>query len=194
MMNKKFLKVLAVAACAVLLVVGSVAGTLAYLSDKTDPITNTFTVGDVNITLTEAYSLAADTKLIPGKTYTKNPTVTVDSGSEQCYLFVEVNNGIAGIEGETTISAQMTTNGWKQLKVNEVAVPNMYYYDGVANTEIKTTYPVFSSFKIAESVTGENMLQYASASITVTAYAVQAEGFGSAEAAWTATFGAPANP
>ena len=46
MMNKKILKVLAVAVCAVLLVVGSVAGTMAYLT-STAEITNTFTVGNV---------------------------------------------------------------------------------------------------------------------------------------------------
>ena len=189
-MNKKILKVLAVAVCAVLLVVGSVAGTLAYLTAQTETITNTFTVGNVTITLTEANSLAADTKLIPGMTYTKDPTITVVSGSEQCYLFVEVNNGIAGIEGETTISTQMTNNGWKQLEVNSVAVPNVYYYNGVANAG---TYPVFSSFKVRESVTGSEIVNFASAKIDVTAYAVQVEGFGSAADAWKATFGAPAN-
>ena len=185
MMNKKILKVLAVAVCAVLLVVGSVAGTLAYLTAKTETITNTFTVGKVEIELDESDdAVGAEPKLIPGMTYKKDPTITVVSGSEQCYLFVEVNNGIAGIEGETTISTQMTDNGWKQLIVNEVAVPNMYYYDGVANAG---TYTVFSNFKVRESVTGAEIVNFANAKIDVTAYAVQVEGFGSAADAWEAT-------
>ena len=49
---KKAKKVVALLLCAVLLVVGSVAGTLAYLAD-TDDVVNTFTVGKVDIKLDE---------------------------------------------------------------------------------------------------------------------------------------------
>ena len=46
-------KALLVLACAVMLVAASVFGTLTYLTDN-DAVTNTFTVGKVNITLDEA--------------------------------------------------------------------------------------------------------------------------------------------
>ena len=49
---KKAKKVVALALCAVMLVVGSVAGTMAYLTSN-DSVTNTFTVGNVVITLDE---------------------------------------------------------------------------------------------------------------------------------------------
>ena len=88
--------------CAVLLVVASVMGTIAYLTSK-DEVTNTFTVGKVAITLDEAKVTedgkpvtpaervkANSYKLLPGLTYTKDPTVTVKSGSEKAYVRMKV--------------------------------------------------------------------------------------------------------
>ena len=51
-MNNK-VKALLMACCAVLLVFASVIGTLAYLTDTTEKVTNTFTVGNVAIKLDE---------------------------------------------------------------------------------------------------------------------------------------------
>ena len=82
---KKF-KALLVVACALLLVAASVFGTMAYLT-STDEVKNTFTVGDINIGLTET---TADYKMVPGNTIAKDPTVTVKANSEACWLFVKV--------------------------------------------------------------------------------------------------------
>lgn len=71
-----------------ILVIGVVGGTLAWLTDKTDPVTNTFTVGDINITLDESPNL--DLKMVPGYSIDKDPVITVDSDSEKCYVFVKV--------------------------------------------------------------------------------------------------------
>ena len=103
-------KVLALVLCAALLVAGSVAATLAYLTSKTEVVTNTFTVGSLSITLDEAkvteYGVAVPGenrvmanayKLIPGHNYLKDPTVHVAKGSEECYVFVKVENGIAAL-------------------------------------------------------------------------------------------------
>jgi predicted ribosomally synthesized peptide with SipW-like signal peptide len=110
--NKKAKKVVALLLCAVLLVVGSVTGTMAYLTSQ-DSVTNTFTVGKVAITLDEALvdeygkpmrvdsgskvyvTLVADAdrvdantyKLIPSNTYVKDPTIHVDPNSESCFVF-----------------------------------------------------------------------------------------------------------
>lgn len=93
-------KVILALVCAVLLVCASVLGTLAYLT-STDEVTNTFTVGQVKITLDEAKvdgngkALTGDDaervdnnsyKLMPGHSYTKDPTVTVLKGSEESYV------------------------------------------------------------------------------------------------------------
>ena len=93
-MKKKLMTVLAL----VLVVAMSVAGTIAFLTDTTDPITNTFTVGKVDIDLTETFNTDTDdngaadawqAQLIPGTTYAKDPVVTVTADSEDCWLFVK---------------------------------------------------------------------------------------------------------
>ena len=88
--------------CAVLLVVASVMGTIAYLT-STDAVKNTFTVGNVSIKLDEAKVTEDgkivegadrvhenDYKLLPGLTYTKDPTVTVKTGSDASYVRMKV--------------------------------------------------------------------------------------------------------
>lgn len=65
----------------------AIGGTLAWLTDKTGPVVNTFTVGDINIDLTETTS---NYKMVPGNTIAKDPKVTVKANSEACYLFVKV--------------------------------------------------------------------------------------------------------
>lgn len=95
-------KALLLTLCAVLLVTASVLGTMAFLT-STDEVKNTFTVGSVKITLDEA-KVTADGKpvegaarvkaneyhLLPGHTYTKDPTVTVKDGSESAYVRLKV--------------------------------------------------------------------------------------------------------
>ena len=193
---KKMFKVMLLVLCAALLVAGSVLGTLAYLKD-TKSVTNTFTVGKVEITLDEAKTdeygvenISANRvttnsyKLIPGHTYTKDPIVTVVAKSEKCYLYVKVNNGIAGIEanenGNDTIEEQILANDWVKL----AGVNNVYYkvIDASAS-ESNIPCPVFGEFTIASDA---NVANYGSAKIEITAYAIQADGFDTAAAAWTA--------
>jgi len=79
-----------------------VFGTLAYLTG-TDTVNNTFTVGNVKITLDEAKVNTDGTPvvgadrvktneyhLLPGHTYTKDPTVTVKTGSDASYVRMKV--------------------------------------------------------------------------------------------------------
>lgn len=90
-------KALLLTLCAVLLIAASVLGTMAYLT-STDTVTNTFTVGKVEIKLDEtdvtnptAPRVQANSyKLLPGLTYTKDPTVTVLNGSDAAYVRMKV--------------------------------------------------------------------------------------------------------
>lgn len=100
-------KALLLTLCAVLLIAASVLGTMAYLT-STDTVTNTFTVGKVEIKLDEtdvtnptgSRVQANSYKLMPGTTYTKDPTVTVLKGSEDSYVRMKVtfNNAAALME------------------------------------------------------------------------------------------------
>ena len=136
---------------------------------------------------------------MPGHTYTKDPIVHVASTSEDCYLFVKVVNEIAAIEGGTTVAAQMATKGW-------VAVENtngIYVYttaqSNPAVVHAEDEVSVFDSFTINGAVkggtkpadyTGNELFlgDYDNKTITVTAYAIQADGFADKTAyeIWTA--------
>ena len=191
-------KLILLALCAVLLVGASVMGTLAYLT-STDKVENTFTVGKVEITMDEAdvdeYGVPVDGatrvqeneyKLIPGHTYTKDPTIHVAQGSEACYVFVKIENGIAGIEGTAKIADQLAANGWAQL-----ATGSDIWYKGTAvdARNAAQDVAVFGSFTIATTASGTDIANLASAKIIVTAYAIQADGFNSAVEAWTSASG-----
>jgi len=191
---KKAKKVIALTLCAVMLVVGSVAGTLAYLQD-TATVTNTFTVGSVDITLDEAKVTeygkvegntrvtANEYKLVPGHLYVKDPTIHVTAGSEECWLFVEVENGLAGIEAATTIADQMIANGWTNFEGTNVYA----YKESVDAREAAVDKVVFENFTLNGTA---NVSEYDGKTIEVTAYAVQKDTFDTAKAAWDATYGA----
>lgn len=196
---KKKTKALMLVLCAVLLVTASVLGTMAYLT-STDKVVNTFTVGKVAITLDEAKVNADGTAvtpaervkqnayhLLPGHTYTKDPTVHVQANSEDSFIFVKVENGIEKYEAGTTIAAQIAANGWTAL----TGVENVYYKTYTKSAE-STDLPVFGNFTIANHADAADSWNNFSAEtkVTVTAYAVQQDGFASAAAAWGETFGA----
>ena len=93
---KKLTKTLLLVLCAILLVAGSVLGTVDYLTSQ-DTVVNTFTVGQVAIELHETdektredKTVGLDLHLLPGIPVDKDPTVTVLKDSEDCYVRVKV--------------------------------------------------------------------------------------------------------
>ena len=188
-MKKKFLKALVIVGCAILLVIATITCTVAYLT-SVKVVTNTFTVGNVTITLDEtdvdlygkkdgdARVTKNEYKLIPGHEYVKDPTVTVLANSENCYVFVKVDNGIAAIEAGDKIATQITTNGWTALDGNE----GVYWCEYTSNPADEKI-PVFGEFTIA---TNADVSTYESKKIVVTAYAVQKDGIDIVQAAWEA--------
>lgn len=120
-------KTLILAACAIMLVCATIAGTLAYLTAQVS-VKNTFTVGNVAITMDETdvdnstlggndRDTENEYKLLPGQTYTKDPIIHVSATSEDCYVFVKVTNNISSVEatGNNTIAKQLEANGWKAV-------------------------------------------------------------------------------
>ena len=202
-------KILSVCLVVCLLATAIIGTTLAYFTDKTEVVTNTFTSGKVVITLDEApvdsdgqatagaRGTGNSYKLYPGKEYDKDPTVHIGADSEDCYVFVKVENGLSGLEvaagAGDTIAEQMTANGWKAVE----GVANVYVYakDGVPAVVSYNAEPganndlvVFENFTITESATADTLGNAKNASITITAYAIQAEGMSEKTAAelWTA--------
>ena len=191
-------KALLLTLCAVLLVTASVLGTMAYLT-STDEVQNTFTVGQVQITLdekdTDNSTPDADRDkanayhLLPGNEYEKDPTVHVNAVSEDSWIFVKVENGIAAFEAATSteengyksISDQITANGWTALN----GVANVYYKP-YTKSDTGSDLIVFSNFKIADTANDVQGWATLNATVNITAYAVQKDGFATAEAAWAA--------
>lgn len=214
MKNSKLRRVLMLLACAVMIVSLSVGATLAYLTATTKPVINSFTVGNVSFDdgevgndLDEAkvdqYGVpvqGADRvtensyKLVPGHKYTKDPTVHIGSNSEDGYLFVRVENGIADIEAAdvkdtdgnvttaVTIATQMVAKGW--IALNNANYPNVYYKAAPVKKDADVV--VFESFTLKDDIDQETLKTYANKTITIQAYLVQADGFESATDAWTA--------
>lgn len=191
-------KALLLTFCAVLLVVASVLGTIAYLTAN-DTVTNTFTVGQVAIKLDEAKVNPDGTpvanvarvkansyKLLPGHEYIKDPTVHVNAVSEDSWIFVKVENGIAAYEANTTedykqIADQITANGWTALE----GVANVYY-QSYAQNATGTDFVVFENFKVSDIANTVDGWANITEKVIVNAYAIQADGFGTAKEAWAA--------
>lgn len=188
-MNKKILLLLL---CVVVIGSLTVAGTVAYFAD-TDAATNTFSIGEVGLTLDEAKVNPDGTvvpnaervseneyHLVPGYTYTKDPIVHIDADSSDAWIFVRVVNEIAAIEGGTTVARQMAQNGWTQISDEGV-----YAYERIVSAGEDIV--VFESFTIkGDGVDAEKLKEYDGKTITVTGYAVQADGFDTAAKAWDA--------
>ncbi len=84
-------KLTAVALVVCMLAIMLVGASLAYFTD-TDEAVNTFTMGKVDIELTEPNWDGGEDglKIFPGQTYEKDPTITVAKESEDCYLVATV--------------------------------------------------------------------------------------------------------
>lgn len=193
MKKNKLRKVFTLVCSAILLVGISVGATVAYLTSS-DDVTNTFTAGKVKITLdeakvdefgnetNEAARVQANTyRLLPGHTYAKDPTVHVEGGSDDCYIFVEITNEIEAIEADTTIHNQILANRWYSL----AGVPGVYYREH-EYAAAKTDYVVFEDFTILGTVDNDTLAAYENKTVKVTAYAIQKDGFTDANAAWVA--------
>lgn len=185
-----------IALLALVLVIGCVAGgTVAWLVAKTDPVVNTFTYGDINITLAE--TTGEDYKIIPGKDIPKDPKVTVTAGSEACWLFVKVEK-VGDIGTSTTDPVRYAIDtGWAQLKDKDGKDVSGVYYRLVDAVDNDTAFNVLKDNKIIVSgeLTKETINGYAvqQPKLTFTAYAVQQENITDAATAWS-KIPQPTNP
>lgn len=165
-------KALLLTLCAVLLVAASVLGTMAYLT-STDTVTNTFTVGKVEIKLDETDVTnqtgprvqANSYKLMPGTTYTKDPTVTVKAGSEESYVRMKVtfNNAKEIIalctDPEFADEVTGTENAFPLIRMVKFVETNAAKWDGIipdnmVETEDMLAMPKYFAYdKTADTLT-----------------------------------------
>lgn len=144
-------------------------GTLAWLTANTQQVTNTFTVGNINIDLYEHKRNADGTLtgteikglndyiVLPGTSELKDPTVEVQKNSEDCYVFLqvkEVNNTVKDNEDAFQyVTFTIDTAVWKPLKnanddhveVNGCPV----YYANYTTKDEDQTYNVLAGTKVS---------------------------------------------
>ena len=169
-------KTLALVLALTLLVAGVVGGTLAWLTDQTAEVKNTFTVGDINIDLTET---TADYKMVPGNTITKDPTVTVKANSEACWLFVKVTES----ENLDTFITYAIADDWTVLP----GVDGVYYREVPASATDRTFSVLAGNAVTVKSNVTKTMLETSKTNaptLTFKAYAIQKDHFATADTAW----------
>lgn len=170
---------------AIVLVIGCTAGgTVAWLVSKPAAITNVFTVGNINATLTEE---ATEFKIVPGVNITKNPIATVKANSEECYLFVKLTEEnwptfTEATEAGTTRKVKYEIEeGWTKLE------DGVYYREVTKSGTADQAFHVLKNDQVTVSntLTKENVDAITGTpELTVAVYAVQKEGMGSAADAW----------
>ena len=107
--------------------------------------------------------------MVPGYTIEKDPTVTVEAGSEACYLFVKVEES----ENFDTYLSYEMAEGWTALD----DVDNVYYRE-VAASEDNAHFSVLKEdeVQVKDTVTQDQMASLSDdnyPTLTFTAYASQ---------------------
>lgn len=172
-------KKILVSLLALVLVVGlTIGGTIAWLTDKTEEVVNTFTYGDINITLTE--NTGTNYKILPGNDIPKDPKVTVEVGSEASWLFVKVveTNWPTFKNSDETRKVDWKivdgTDGWTAL----TGVTGVYYREWESSKGY--TFPVLKDNQVIVSDTltkaEVDTVKANLPTLTFTAYAVQRDG------------------
>ena len=165
-MKKKSLALLVALVLAIGCVIG---GTLAWLTAKTDPVVNTFTYGDINITLSE--TTGNNYKIIPGVDIEKDPKVTVKANSEACWLFVKVEEEGTFVANKVTYSI---ATGWTQGDGSQIPA-NVYYRKvDAATTDLEFNVLKDNKVTVSENLTKEDIKGITiQPTLTITAYASQ---------------------
>ena len=188
--NRARIQVITIAVSLMLVAAIAIGGTVAWLVDTTESVTNTFTFGDIDITLketkaTDSTVLDADNQeqkneyanLVPGKKVPKNPTVTFLKDSVACYVFIKVKKSA---NFNDFFTATIDTSIWKTLP-NE----NNVYYCVVNEAEAKSGKELKvlkdDQVTVNSNVTKAMINSLTDATyptITFTAYAIQSENLG----------------
>ena len=187
------------AVIAVALIIGGVAAgsTLAWFTDVTAPVVNTFTVGNIDIDLTEdapGKDMPKEFKMIPGHTITKDPVATVKAGSEDCYLFVELTEDLGSWETYSPSGTSGDTYSFRELLSYTIAADwtplvdanndgyadNGVYYREVPTSDADQPFNVLQNNTVSVSyVVTKQMMDMLNATgaelptLSVKAYAVQ---------------------
>lgn len=187
---------------------GIIENSLAWLSARSETVENTFTYGDINITLEEQdTNLDADDdpntnlyEMSAGAVIEKDPRISVLAGSEACYLFVKMeesggNLHLDGVDYSFRDFLEYSmADGWLPLSdAGGEPIPGIYYRE-VEGSTADVEFPVLLAdcIRVKDSVSQEMLRGLADQEalhaewpmLCITAYAVQRDHVDSALQAW----------
>ena len=199
-MKKKTVAIL----MAIAMICSGVAGaTVAWLTATSNTVTNTFTLGDINIELTETVpgENGGTAKMIPGSDIPKDPKVTVKAGSEDSWVFVKVEEKNS-LDSYLNYNVKTTAGEWTVL--DATLYPGVYYREYTA-TGTDTDYYILQGntektgcvngyVTVKDTVTKNDLetINESNPQLVFTAYAVQKENITSVTDAWAKV--APSTP
>lgn len=175
-------KPISITLAALLVLLVGAGATVAWLT-ATDEVSNTFTVGKIAITLDEPNWDEDANKIYPGAAIDKDPTVTVAANSEDCYVYVMVDNQLgAAIPG--AISLDIDTANW--ISVGASGTETVYRYKDIVDLDDahdQELPEVFTTVTVdTDAVTEANIGLLNGKAIDVKAYAHQSNAITLADA------------
>ena len=180
-----------------------VGGTIAYFTSTTEDVKNTFTVGNVAITLDEAdVTYANDVwtagedrvqsntyeNVYPGAELPKDPTIHVADNSQQAYVAMKVviskaaawkalAEDHASLNDLETVFEGYTEADWTKIAATEQGDNLVYVYmweQGKVSANDNLT--LFTAMNIPKELSSQEIETIDGFTVTATGYAVQAQG------------------
>lgn len=188
---KKSKKFLALLLSLAVIAVTTVTPAFSWLSAKSERVVNTFAGGAISIILDEA-PVGPDGSEIPGDRVTENhykyvagavldkdPTPTILKGSDECYVFLCIENELSD-----KFSLNIDTDSWKSVAQSDGKTLYVYSTRIDASQADKDVVlnPIFTKVTVSENLTAEDIEALGEKTLCVTAYAVQTEALSSAAA------------
>ncbi len=203
-MNKKKVMIAAI----VLGLVLSIGGILAFFTDQ-ETATNVFTIGNVDITLTEPNWVTTDSDSdnvpdaaqgrMPGQTVAKDPTIT-NVGDNNAYVFMEVESPCTEDSPAKEIFTFTANSGWYLMTSSPACdttshtITRLYAYgtsSAMTSVAKNGTATLFNNVTVNDQLTGATAEGLSgNKNIVVNAYAIQADGLGLASDTPTAVWNA----
>lgn len=182
---RKSRKIMLISSLLAVIALMTIAPTLSWLFSTSSPVVNTFAGGAISITLDEALVgpdgkavvgenaqrvTANSYKYMAGAVLDKDPTPTVLKGSEECYVFLLVENGL-----NEKFTMNYDTTSW--LKTAESGNKSVYIYKNKVNAvdsdqDIKLN-PIFTTVTVSPELTATDIQGLGERKLSVTAFAVQ---------------------
>jgi len=164
-------KIVLIAMVALVLALGAAVGTtVAWLVDTSETVENTFTVGDINIELKE--TTGSNYKIVPGSSQAKDPTVTVKAGSEECYVYVLIDNTV--VLDDKVVATPNLSSDWIEVASSGTKTLYRYNVKVLSDTTNDQILPVFTEVSYSEDIEKGDIDTLNGTKITIKAYAYQA--------------------